>query len=399
MLVASLRHQKAPVIGILFEVLNRDLGLLFLCNVLGAFGDGLFSVQLPIYLSDNLKATATEIGILYAVMSLLAALTLLVAGLLADKYDRKKIMIAGWIAWIPAPLIFSIAGDWLQALPGMVLWGFWLGGPTTTAYIVATANKAKMTLTFTTISAAWSLGYIFSPALGGYMSAAVGMQYVFYSATIFYALACITLSFIRSQRATNATCQTPQEKQSSFQLLKNRKLMTLSVFFASLMFTLMLFRPFMTKFVRDVYLYDNFHIGVLGSVLFFGSAILGIWLGRFGDRRRKSGALAISLLMCSASTLIIVLSGNFPLLLVAFFVAGGSYLTWSLMGAIVAPLAPESIRARWISIPQTLSMFTSFVAPYIGGVLYDASPYYPMYFAIALTFVIALLSLLKVLDS
>jgi MFS family permease len=94
-----------------------------------------------------------------------------------------------------------------------------------------------------------------------------------------------------------------------------------------------------------------------------------------------------------------VLSGNFSLLLVAFFVAGGSYLTWSLMGAIVAPLAPEPIRARWISIPQTLSMFTSFVAPYIGGVLYDASPYYPLYFAIALTFVIALLSLKKVLDS
>ncbi len=135
--MASLRHQKTPVIGILFEVLNRDLGLLFLCNVLGAFGDGLFSVQLPIYLSDNLKATATEIGILYAVMSLLAALTLLVAGLLADKYDRKKIMIAGWIAWIPAPLIFSIAGNWVQALPGMVLWGFWFGGPTPTADIVA----------------------------------------------------------------------------------------------------------------------------------------------------------------------------------------------------------------------------------------------------------------------
>ncbi len=399
MLVASPHLQKAPVIGILFEVLNRDLGLLFLCNVLGAFGDGLYSIQLPIYLSDNLKATATEIGILYAVMSLLAALTLLVAGMLADKYDRKKIMIAGWIAWIPAPLIFSIAGNWVQALPGMVLWGFWLGGPTTTAYIVATANKAKMTLTFTTISAAWSLGYIFSPALGGYMSAAVGMQYVFYSATIFYALACITLFFIRSQRATDATRQTPQEKQSSFQLLKNRKLMTLSVFFASLMFTLMLFRPFMTKFVRDVYLYDNFRIGVLGSILFFGSAILGIWLGRFGDKRRKSGALAISLLMCSASTFIVVLSGNFSLLLIAFFVAGGSYLTWSLMGAIVAPLAPESIRARWISIPQTLSMFTAFVAPYIGGVLYDASPYYPMYFAVAVTLIIALLSFAKVLDS
>ncbi|MEM3641371.1 MAG: hypothetical protein QXH37_05580, partial [Candidatus Bathyarchaeia archaeon] len=72
--------------------------------------------------------------------------------------------------------------------------------------------------------------------------------------------------------------------------------------------------------------------------------------------------------------------------------------TWPLMSAFVAPLAPESIRARWISIPQTSSMFISFIAPYIGGVLYDVSPYYPFLAAIGGTFFLALLACGRVLE-
>ena len=151
--------------------------LLFAVNSVGAFGDGLYAYLLPVFLTENLGASPEEVGILYAAMSLCAALTLLVAGILADKYDRKKIMIVGWLAWVPAPLIFSLARNWLDALPGMMLWGVWLGGPTVTAYVVATADKNRLTLTFTTISAAWSLGtfsrqlLLFSVVLSPYLCA------------------------------------------------------------------------------------------------------------------------------------------------------------------------------------------------------------------------------------
>jgi len=180
-----LRKSHRLGFGFLSDVLNRDLKLLFAVNSVGAFGDGLYAYLLPVYLTENLGASPEEVGILYAAMSLCAALTLLVAGILADKYDRKKIMIAGWLAWVPAPLIFSFARNWLDTLPGMMLWGVWLGGPTVTAYVVATADKNRLTLTFTTISAAWSLGYIFSPALGGYLGGIFGMQLVFLLASFF----------------------------------------------------------------------------------------------------------------------------------------------------------------------------------------------------------------------
>jgi len=384
-------HYKILKFDFLFEVLNRDLRLIFASNLTGSFGDGLYAYLLPYYMSKTLNASSVEIGILYAVVSLVAALTLFLAGMLADRYDRKKIMIAGWIAWLPAPLIFAFAGNWLQMLPGMVLWGVWLGGPTGTAYIVTAADKSRLTLTFTVISAAWSFGYIFSPALGGFLAGVIGMRVVFYSASILYALAGLILIFISSQQAAGYTQRSLEEHYSFFKLLRTRKLLTLSIFFASVMFFLMMFRPFVPKFLGDIYHFGDFEIGVLGSVSFLGSAVLGILLGRLGDKWKKSYALSVSMALCSLSLILLMLFGNFLILITIFFLAGGSYITWSLMSAIIGPLAPESIRARWVSIPQTVTMFSSFIAPYIGGILYGVSPYYPFIVAIVATLFLALL--------
>ena len=376
---------------------NRDLRLIFACNLVGSFGDGLYAYLLPTYMTETLGASSVEVGILYAVMSLFAASTLFLAGTLADKYDRKKIMIAGWVAWLPAPLIFAGATNWLQMLPGRVMWGFWLGGPTNTAYIVAVADRRKLTLTFTSISAAWSLGYIFSPAVGGYLSGIVGMRNVFLLAFALYGVACIFLAFVKSQRAT-ASLQQPAQKYSFFQLLRNRRLAKLSILFASIMFVLLLFRSFVPTFLVDVYHYGNAEIGLLGSITFASSAVLGILLGRLGDKRGKSYAIAASMLICSVALTMLLLTGNFYLSIFTFFMFGGSYLTWSLLSATVGPLAPDSHSARWISVPQTISMFSSIVAPYLGGVLYAASPALPFMVAAVATAILALIALTKVFE-
>ena len=378
------------------EVLNKDLKLIFVSNLAGSFGDGLYAYILPYYMRESLSATPAEVGILYALVNIVSAITLFFAGMIADKYDRKKIMIAGWIAWIPAPLIFSFATNWLQMLPGMVLWGFWLGGPTSTAYIVTAADKKKLTLTFTALSSAWSFGYIFSPALGGYMAEKVGMHIVFYIASLLYTLACLTLIFIRSQQAFGYAKQKSKEGGNSFlELLKSEELLMFSLFFASIMFIIMLFRPFVPQFLADIHGYGDFEIGVFGSIAFFGSAVLGLLLGKMGDKWRKSYALAASMFLCSFSLALLLLFGNFHILTFAFFFIGSSYLTWSLMGAIVGSVAPEHIRARWISIPQTVTMFSSIIAPYIGGVLYNISPYHPFTLAIAATAALTLLTFKK----
>jgi MFS family permease len=371
--------------------LNRDLKLVFTCNLVGSFGDGLYAFLLPVYMSNTLGLGSVQIGELYAVLSLFAALTLLVSGALADKYDRKKIMIAGWLAWLPVPLIFSLASNWTGLLPGMMLWGFWLGQPASTAYIVTAADPGKLTSTFTAMSVAWSLGYVFSPALGGFIAGKAGMKPVFYMAFIFYSLACLTLFFMKSQRASFA--QVPNETNYSVRkILKNRKLLTLAAFFGVLMFFLMMFRYFLPKFLADVYKFNDFEVGVLGSISYAGSAVIGLLLGKLGDRSNKSYPLAVSIILSTVSIVFLLMSNSFSVLAFSFILIGSSYLTWSLLGAIAGPTAPEQWRARWVAVPQTVSMLASFLGPYLGGVLYAFSPKYPFMIAAAVMPVLAILA-------
>jgi MFS family permease len=382
----------------LFTSLDKDLKLIFFANLAGSFGDGLYAYIMPYYMKDSLKANAVEIGILYAVTNLFATVTLLIAGLLADRYDRKKILVLGWAAWVPAPLIFAFAKNWVQMIPGMALWGVTLGPPAMAAFIIATTNKNKLTLTFTVISSAWSLGYIFSPALGGYLGRMVGMPLVFLLSSVGYTAATVILLLIKSQYRTNHVAGTERKEASTLQLLKSRKLLALSIFLGAIMFAVFLFRPFIPTFLTDVYGYNGFQIGVLGSFAFFGSALLGIILGRVGDKTKKTRALAAALALIGFALVLFMLFGDFQVLLATQVLLGASYLAWPLMSAIIGPLAPERARALWVAVPLAVGMFTSILAPYLGGVLYLISPYYPFILGIALTLFLALLASAKPFD-
>jgi MFS family permease len=373
-----------------FEAFNRDLKLLFLSNFIGAVGDGLYAYLLPLYLR-GLQASSAEVGLLFSILTISTALTIIPGGFLADRFDRKKVMILGWAVWVPLPLLFSVATHWTQLIPVMSLYGFFLCGPATSAYIMTAARRDKVTITYTTISASWWLGYVFSPGIGGYLSAAVGFQAVFFVAFILYAAAMITLFFISGQRAQKP--ETTLKETRNWGAPYAKKIILLSLFFSVVFFLLGLVRPLVVQFFQDVYRLESFQIGLLGSVVFLGSAFFSIGLGKTGDKRGQMVAAAIALLISTLSFALFVLSSNISLLFVASLLCGSSYMLWSLMGACVGCFTPESSRGRWISLSQMFAASAASVAPFVGGVLYESSPYLPFYIVIGVSPLLAIIAL------
>ncbi len=384
-----LKQGTARFTSSLFGTLNRDLKLIFASNLIGAFGDGLYAYIWPLYIRV-LGADATEVGLVFSVIFFAAALTPLPGGFLADKYDRKKLMILGWLLWIPTPLIFSVAEHWTHMLPGAALYGIMLSGPASSAYVATMAEKGKMTQTFTLISAAWLLGLIFSPAAGGYLSTRVGMRWVFRLSFALFVVATVFILFIRSQYASSNSKQS-----TSLVSFERKKILLWSAFFAAAFFVIVLFRPSVPQFFQDVLFFNEFEIGILGSVCFFGSAVLSVGFGKIGDRWGKASAVSVSLLLCFLSLSSLLSFSNFFLLSLASFVMGASYPIWSLMGAVVGSIAPSASRGRWMSVAQTASLLATFFAPYLGGLLYDSSPYNPFMIAIVATPILSVLAFAK----
>jgi MFS family permease len=52
------------------------------------------------------------------------------------------------------------------------------------------------------------------------------------------------------------------------------------------------------------------------------------------------------------------------------------------MVGIIASIAPKRFEGRWVSIAQMAVTIAGFVAPIVGGVLYEFSPSVPFYLLI-----------------
>jgi len=119
--------------------------------------DGLTIYLLPLFIR-NLSATPENVGFLYSILTIASAITIIPGGYLADKYDRKKILVLAWAIWVPVPLLFAFATNWTQLPPAMFLYGILFSGPASSAYIVGRAQKSKMASTFTLLVSAWGIG-------------------------------------------------------------------------------------------------------------------------------------------------------------------------------------------------------------------------------------------------
>lgn len=365
----------------------RDVKLICLSNLVCAFGDGFYSYILPNLIRAR-QATPAQVGLTYAVLNLASAITPIPGGFLADRWDRKKLMILGLLIWMPVPLLFSVAQHWTLMMPIMFLYGFFLSGPANSAYLATAVDKKEVTQAYTMVAASWWFGYVFSPAFGGYLSKSIGMNWVFYLSFIFFSFAMIILFFIKNQypQKTGGKVSTASDS------LRVRRVLILSVFLAAFVFFLTIGRPLIPQFFQDKYQLDSFYISVLGSVTFLGAALWCLSIGKLGNRWRRSTTISLASITYSISIITIILRRDFTVLCLSSFLSGASYTIWSLMGSLIAPITPEATRGRWISVSQTAAIIASLAASLVGGVLYQTWPYAPLIIAIVGCIALAILT-------
>jgi MFS family permease len=378
-----------------FHSLNRDLKILFVSNIFASFGDGLTIYLLPLFIR-NLGASPENVGFLYSILVISSAITIIPGGFLADRYDRKKILVLAWAIWLPVPLFFVFATHWTQLFLAMFLYGVLFSGPASSAYIIGRAEKSKVTSTFTMLASAWGIGYTFAPTVAGYLAETVGVQTVFFLTTIFYLVTTIATTQISSQHPQETEFSVETEKTATETVdFKRWKIFFLSALFAAAMFVLSLMFPLVPQFLEDVYKYNTAQIGILGSFTYLGGSTLSLVVGKIGDKYGKTTCISVSMFSVAVALSIFILTNNFAVLIFASFLRGASFPMWAFVGATVGSITPTASRARWISVVQTIVQVVSILAPYVGGVLYVSSPQAPFLITIVASFLLAFIALAK----
>jgi MFS family permease len=392
-------YRRALSFGFPFKTFTRDIWLLCLCNGIGAFGEGLYFWTFPLYIK-SLNADYVQLGLVFSMLYFVGALAPIPGGFLADRFDRKKIMLLAWTPWAFAPLIYSFAENWVQLIPGAVCWGVsTIGVPAFTAYIItSTGDKTKLASVLSFVWATYSFSYIFAPAVGAYLATIMGMQWVLRISTVFSVISTSVFFFVHSQHPLkNAT----EKHQPSSPPQKNtlwRKLLLWTAFYTAMSFFMSVGRTYVPTFLNEEIKLNEFLVGLFGSVNFAGMAIMGIAMGHLADRWKKSGTIGLCLVFYIFSVIPLMLVRETASLMVIAFLLGSSAVTGSLVSSFIGTIAPENKRGSWTSIPLTMGLLAAFVAPYLSGYLYTASPYYTFIVSISAVPFLALFALTKLKD-
>jgi len=382
------------------NALTRDVMLICLSNVIGAFGEGLYFWVFPLYVR-SLHADYVQLGVVLSALMGFAALVPLIGGFLADRFDRKKILILSWTPWIFAPLIYSFATDWVQLIPGTFCWGVsMIGLPAVTAYVITSVeDKRKFASVLALVWSTYSFSYIFAPAVGGYFATVIGMQWVLRVSVVLSAVSTATFFFLHSQHPRKEAVEIQQEQLPVAEERRLwRKIIVWSAFFTATSFFISIGRPYVQTFLSETVMMSEFQVGLFGSINYAGITFIGIAMGRMADRWRKSGAMSVCLLLYVASMIPLLLIRESNSLMFIAFTLGGSATLGSLVSSFVGTIAPRAKRGLWVSIPQTCSMVASFIAPYLGGYLYTSSPAYAFMISMSALPFLAIYALVRLKD-
>jgi MFS family permease len=364
--------------GFPFKAITRDIWLICLSNIIGAFGEGLYFWVFPIYIKQ-LQADYVQIGLVFSALYGVSALAPFPGGFLADRFDRKKILILSWMPWAFAPLFYSFAGNWVQLIPGTICWGVsMIGVPAVNAYIITSTNDSKsLSSVLSLVWSSYSFSYIFAPAVGAFLATIIGMQWVLRLSALLCAVATGVFLFLHSQHPRKKETEIKHRRLSSVEERHLwHKVLLWSGFFTAITFFVTVGRTFVPTFLNEQVKLSEFYVGLFGSINFAGITFIGIAMGRLGDKWRKSRAISLCLLFYAASMVPLLLIREPAILMFVAFFYGGSVVIGSLVSSFVGIIAPESKRGLWLSVPQTLSLLAAFAAPYLAGFLYALSPSY-----------------------
>ncbi len=346
--------------------LSRDASLLFWGLFCWEFGFGLYMYLMTLYM-ESLGASSVQIGFLVGTQGLARFVMYLPAGIIAERYSRRLIIVWTTFVTVPAVLSFAIAQTWWHLLPGLILFVCGnLGVPAFSSYIAEAGapNRARAFALIYTVGP--SVALIVSPVAGGWLADLVSLRVVFYlSAVAFLISTAIMWQLSERPLANQGPVNTSYLEAFRVPVIRAIGFLQLAVLAVLGVGTTLL-----PNYLHDVRGISLAAVGNFGSIAALGSVILSVAVGR-SPWLTAIRAIAIATLSVGLLCIITLVTGNLWILAIAFMGRGGLMVAWSLFAAVLSETVPVRLQARAYAIAELLGSIGFGLAPFAAGVLYD----------------------------
>ncbi|MFZ5432375.1 MAG: MFS transporter [Calditrichota bacterium] len=377
--------------------MNSRLVIIFITIFIDLLGFGLVIPALPFY-AESYGASPLVVGLLTMSYSLMQFIFAPLWGRVSDRVGRRPIILLGLAGAAGAFLVFGLAKSLTMLFVGRTLAGLLSSAslPTAQAYIADSTTPENRARGMGLIGAAFGLGFIFGPAVGGLLT-----KYG-YGVPALVAAGLAALNFIWAYIRLPESLQISQRPQRQSYLSLTRLKETLAdprIAFLILLYFLVVFA--FSEMESTFALFSEHKLGLgaiavgalLGEAGIISAMIQGMFIGKM-TKRFGEATLAIwgTLLMGIGFLLTTRVHSITGMILVLPLYALGSALTHPTLTALISRSVAEDRQGGALGISQGFSALARVLGPLFGTWIFQVfSPTAP-YFAGGLVMLLAWLA-------
>ena len=377
------------------------LSLIFLTVFIDLLGFGILIPILPTFAKLELLVDETAIGVVVAVYSFVQFLFNPILGKLSDKYGRKPIIVISLFINAIGYVLFAFTTSFIILLVARIVAG--IGGSSISvaqAYIADVTTKENRAKGMGVIGAAFGLGFVFGPLMGGFLASYGYMVTGFASATFSILAFIVTIALLPESNVNRKTPAETKRKLIDIDALKNvfaipERAMLIFLFFV-LTFSFANIYGTFALLGLQVYGFSDMQNGFMFGIIGLTSAIVqGGLIGRISKVVSKKNILKFGSFFIMASLALIPYGETFlGLAIICIFLSIGTGLFQPTVLSLISEVTPEDEQGVTLGVNQSVSAMARVLGPLWGGFAFEFLGYpYPFLTGAAFTLLIFIVTI------
>ncbi len=360
-------------------------------------GFGLVLPLLP-YIAERFNANPVQIGLLAATYSFFQFIATPILGRLSDRYGRKKLLIISQLGTFAGFILLGLANTLPLLFLARLIDGITGGNISIAqAYIADVTDQKNRAKGMGTLGAAFGLGFILGPVIGGMLSAYGFWLPAFFAALMSLITVFTTYKFLPESVDVSSAARSPKAQLSVGELFATITHPALAIFIMTFLLMSLAFSGMQGTFA--LWAQQTFHwdargvsyifayIGILAVIMQL--KVLPFVVKKLGERR----TLIISIPLLAAGLLLIPLGQNVPFLIVAItLMIFGNSMANPTLQALASENVDKNEYGGTLGLLQSAGSVGRVLGPIIGGELfYHFSKNTPYYMSAVILFITSLI--------
>ena len=346
--------------------IHRDLAIVAISESIWGLGEGLFIYFLPLAL-QRWNTDAVQIGAVLSMIGVTMAVVQVPAGYFSDRFGTRPLIFAALLLGIASAIVMAAARSLPIFVAGLLAYGCtsFISAPMN-SYVTSLRGSWTVQRAVTFRAAAFQVGAIFGPILGGWIANTYGLSIVFrYSAGLFM-VSTLVMSLARRPIVL-------EHQEASIHLVSPianpRFLGLLAIVFFTII-AISVPQQLTSLYLLNVQHLSMQQIGAMGTIASIGTAIIMFSLGNL----RVSTGMLIGQLLLAGFALLMWQGQSAMAYYVGYFFVGGYQLYRSMALAFSRSFVKVGDTGLAYGLVETGNALAVIVAPLAAGFLYNYRP-------------------------